>query len=420
MGIKRNEKPHGRAAQNCVGSYVFPSSELDVNEAVQFLKDSFLNTLVNAVVLAVYEDDAIALLNAMKDSGDEFLNGVTLIFTDSATTPKAISVDRYYRFTQSFYGFRPIIPETKTADSFALRYKQENNGSEPEWFSYYAYDSVKALTAALKKTQETTRQDIWNAIPWLRFDGVTGTKTLDEKGNLYSAAYDLFYVYDESWKKFDTRHIFQPEDNQPAGAGKINARSSLPLSTSVDFTYTLTAADPLISHLAGEQYLNTGWKAESLDAPIGGVLMAYYEDIERGMSNNGEPFVFEDGQTYYLTFNLMRFNQSEDAPSEGDILEVSVKSVYRYQNGDDVTHFARLDLLNETIDFVDMPSEGSHQITIPVTYQSAVPEGVTLNNEDNRFHWELKLLNAAKQRVVLGSIEIGTNVPTSVDDYVLH
>ena len=83
------------------------------------------------------------------------------------------------------------------------------------------YDSVRAFEEAFKKATVKTRRDIWNAVPWLHFDGVTGSKTFDEKGNLYSAAYDFFYVNDSAWTKFDTVNIFQPEISLEHGLWKV-------------------------------------------------------------------------------------------------------------------------------------------------------------------------------------------------------
>jgi hypothetical protein len=215
---------------------------------------------------------------------------------------------------------------------------QKTHGTEPEWISYYGYDAVTAFAEATQNAAEATRQGIWNAIPWMRFEGVTGPKTFDEKGNLYSAAYDFYYVTEGAWKKADTLNVFQPQDDPSSGgqgAGKVLSHQPSNTELPPDFTYSLAASDPLISHLAGRQAHSAGWLAESLDAPMGGVLMAYYEDIERGLSIDSQPFVFIDGQTYYLTFNVFRSDQSADAPSEGGILELNVQSVYRYQDGDD-------------------------------------------------------------------------------------
>jgi ABC-type branched-subunit amino acid transport system substrate-binding protein len=400
------------------GSYLFPSNSLDTEDAFEFLKEMYTINGIYAVVLAVYEDDAIALLERLESNEDGILTNLTYIFTDSATTDKTID-NRYLPSNLAFYGITPIVPNTLPVQSFANEYRTAY-GSDPEWFSYYAYDAVAAFSEAITISNEITRQGIWNAIQWLRFDGLTGTKTFDEKGNLYSAAYDLHYMQSRKWKRMETIHVFKPEENVAQGNAKTVALSQHLNNESVDFTYTLNAADPLISHLGGEQIYETGWMAESLDAPLGGVLMAYYEDIERELSDDDEPFVFEDGRTYYLTFNMLREDQSEDSPTEGDVLEITVKSIYRYQNGDGITHFSRQELLNETVDLIDWPSDSSKQVTIPITYASAAPSGVSIDNEGNRFHWELKLLNAAKQRVVLGSVEIGTNVPTAVEDYMLY
>ncbi|MCP4707941.1 MAG: hypothetical protein GY869_04885, partial [Planctomycetes bacterium] len=317
----------------------------------------------------------------------------------------------------NIYGLTPIIPNMQPAIDFQVRYN-EIHSVTPQWFSYYGCDAAKAFDHAITKAVNKTREDVWQAIPNMSFEGITGKKTFNEKGDLYSGAYDLHCVINGAWNKVDTIHIENPA--QGSSSAKVATRTQRPSNAEVDFTYSLTAADPLISHFAGEQAHGTGWLAESLDAPMGGVLMAYYEDVERGLSTDNQTFAFEDGRTYNLTFNVFRVNQTDDAPSEGGVFDVTVKSVYRYQNGDGVTHYARQELLNQIVSMNDWPSDSSQQITIPVAYRTAAPGGVAINNDDNRFHWELKLLNTAKQKVVLTTVEIGTGVPTAVGDFMLH
>jgi len=406
-------------------TYIFPSHALDPEQAIQFIFDKYSTDYITAVVLAVYEDDARAILQVLERHESNILTNLIYFFTDSATTRKAID-NKYLPPYLAFFGITPYIPDTSASRTFAGKYNS-SYGAAPEWFSYYAYDAVTAFNEAIKDSTEISRQGIWDTIPWMRFEGLTGTKTFDEKGNLYSAAYDLYVIDSGSkdWNKVETILIQQPQVvSSPTGSGKVQLRTvSLEnqlLNVSENFTYSLNAADPLISHLAGEQSHIFGWIAEPLDASMGGVLMAYYEDIERGLSIDNQPFVFQDGQTYHLTFNVLRESITTEPPTEGDILDINVQSVYRYQNGDGVTHFARQDLINHTVTFIDWPNEGSTQITIPITYQSAAPDGAVINDEDNRFHWELKLLNAAQQKVLLTIVEIGTDVPTEVEDFMLY
>ncbi len=403
------------------GKYTFSSNALDVNDATQAITLAF-ETSNPTIVIASYEDEANQMLLALAQSENARLRNATIILTDAGTTPKSIEGLPEFnkiKYNPTILGLTPIIPDTQSAQNFASEY-QNNYGSAPEWVSYYGYDAVVAFSESIKKATEITRQGIWSAIPGLRFEGITGTKTFDEKGNLYSAAYDLHYVNNGTWTKAETILVFQPNDDPAQTSAKTISRSHRPSNVSTNFTYSLSALDPLISHLAGEQAHGTGWIVEPLDAPMGGVLMAYYEDIERGLSVDNQPFVFQDGQTYYLTFNVLRESVTTEPPTEGDILDITVKSVYRYQNGDGVTHFTRQDLMNHKVTFTDWPNEGSTQITIPITYQSASPDGVVINDEDNRFHWELKLLNAAQQKVLLTTVEIGTSIPTAVEDFMLY
>ena len=406
------------------GQYTFQSNALNVDNAIQSISQAF-ETFNPAIVIAAYEDDANQILCALAASNDAKLRNASILLTDAVTTPKTIEGLPEYdllRYHPTVLGLTPIVPDSPSADHFASTYNALY-GSKPEWISYYGYDALTAYGAAIQNAEQITRQGVWDAVAWLRFEGLTGTKTFDEKGNLYSAAYDLHYVEKGKWEKAETILVHQPEGdfapNDPGAAKVVSYQSGL-ASTQDDFTYSLIASDPLISHLSGEQSHIFGWIAEPLDAPIGGVLMAYYEDIERGISTDNQPFVFQDGQTYYLTFNVLRESMTTEPPTEGDILDINVQSVYRYQNGDGVTHFARQDLINHTVTFIDWPDEGSTQITIPITYQSAAPDGAVINDEDNRFHWELKLLNVAKQKVLLTIVEIGTDVPTSVEDFMLY
>lgn len=71
---------------------------------------------------------------------------------------------------------------TKVQD-FIKSFKKQNN-SDPNTFSALAYDSVYMVKAAIEKAgKNPTREEVRNAMAGMKFDGVTGSFTLDKTGS---------------------------------------------------------------------------------------------------------------------------------------------------------------------------------------------------------------------------------------------
>jgi ABC-type branched-subunit amino acid transport system substrate-binding protein len=331
------------------GQYTYQPNSFDLTQALQDITSAFSNENPT-IVIATYETEANQILKTLATSDNANLRNATIFLSDAALATDTFTglPEKSSNYQPTIVGLTPVIPDLQSTNAFTSQY-QSTYGSAPEWFSYYGYDAALAFHHALKNATDVTRAGMWEATHWLSFEGVTGTKRFDNHGNLISAAYDLIQVDNGNWQRVETIRVLKPEESSSSTNAGIVSGSNRLFAAPNSFTYTLNAADPSISHYAGEADAETCWVAESLNATIGGVLMAYYEDIERGVSTSGEPFVFEDGQTYYLTFNLYRVDLSDESPGEGDALEIAAQSVYHYLNEDGITHFARTDLIAETV-----------------------------------------------------------------------
>lgn len=71
---------------------------------------------------------------------------------------------------------------TKVQD-FIKSYKSKNN-AEPNTFAALGYDTIYMIKQAIEKAGEnTTREDVRNAVAGMTFDGVTGKFTMDKSGS---------------------------------------------------------------------------------------------------------------------------------------------------------------------------------------------------------------------------------------------
>jgi branched-chain amino acid transport system substrate-binding protein len=82
----------------------------------------------------------------------------------------------------------------KGAD-FVAKYKAKFN-QDVQIYSPYAYDAVYVVADAIKRAGKADRASITAAMPAANYEGVTGTITFDEKGDIKGGAISMFKVND--------------------------------------------------------------------------------------------------------------------------------------------------------------------------------------------------------------------------------
>jgi branched-chain amino acid transport system substrate-binding protein len=82
----------------------------------------------------------------------------------------------------------------KGAD-FVAKYKAKFN-QDVQIYSPYAYDAVYVVADAIKRAGKADRASITAAMPAANYEGVTGTITFDEKGDIKGGAISMFKVSD--------------------------------------------------------------------------------------------------------------------------------------------------------------------------------------------------------------------------------
>ncbi len=403
--------------------YAFPYGELDLETAIPIIRDASVAG-AQIGVIAAYDQDANRLLKRLSEIPE--LMNFGWIMTDGAAieaTLEELPFDNEL-YVPRLYGLTPSIADNlDKSQDFKSKFVAQFS-EKPEWLSYYGYDSLMACAAALNRATEQTRAGIWDAISNLQYDGATGQKWFDEKGLLQSAVYDVKKVINGEFVILSELRVKQP-GVQNSSAGKVQTRSMEPLNGESDllfegFRYTLPGADQHIGHIAGGAGPDGSWIAQSRDYNEGQVLMAFYEDAVRGLTDNGEPFGFQDGITYNLAFDMNRTTVVRQVPSGDSILEVKVTLVCRYRDGNGVQRFANKDLVEKAVTFAEWPQEGPFLLDIPVPYSSVAPVGADYAAEDQLLNWEISLLNAAHQAITLKSVSIIQGDTTDIKNYMLY
>jgi ABC-type branched-subunit amino acid transport system substrate-binding protein len=406
-----------------VDEQTFSNERLNVKK----VKNQILSAIQNgaqAGVLAGYQNDAKKLFKALAKSGDQDLLDFPWVISDAASTNNVIQ-DLSSSYEAKIYGLSPSIANQLTK---SIQFKEEFETkfeTTPEWYTYYANDAVVALHEALKKSTDQSRNGIWNAVSGLGFDGVTGKKWFDEKGMLISACYDIKVKSGTEFLIIAEEYVKQPNGSNGGNAKTIQNRNAIaPLVDDSglvfeDFIYQLYGNDARIGHMGGEAGSNNSWIARSRDLDIGWVVMAYYEDINRGLTTDGQAFGFRDANQYNLILDMSRIDLAGTMSNETQVLEIKLTSVCRYHDANNLQQFATKELLRKTLKFTDWPNEAL-QYTIPVEYQSAAPVGVNVNAVDQLLNWEIRLQNAAHQEISLKTIIINTPNMTAIEEFELY
>ncbi|RJP25496.1 MAG: hypothetical protein C4527_16940 [Candidatus Omnitrophota bacterium] len=408
------------------GTYSFDADQSDwFVFAYSQLITAILEKNVEIIVFAGYSTEANLLLKMTSNHSKDRIRNIPWLLTDAATVSNSLSgLDfsnpAYYKPT--IFGLTPSIADTlRRSQEFKGLYRQIY-GKTPEWFSYYGYDAAWAASEAMFQVNNTvTREGIKNEIPNLRYNGVTGAKWLDDKGMPQSAVYDAKQVINGAFSIVEEIRVKQPGSAYPGGKTAYT-RNTNAVTIASDivfegFTYHLAGGDSAISHMAGEPGGSGAWIARSRDLDIGSTLVAFYEDAERGLSDEGTEFGFQDGLTYYLTFILDRKTLDGLTPIGDDIVDVKVTAVSVTEDANGNQQFSSEDLTRKTLAFADWSYEGGIQFVIPFVYQSPVASD---DSHSRRLNWELKLTNGSRQELTLISVAIGSNEPTGIPNFSLY
>lgn len=87
------------------------------------------------------------------------------------------------------------VERLSKGEAFKARY-QAKFGSPVQLYSPYSYDAVYILAEALKRAGKPERAAVVEALPKVRYAGVTGDIAFDEKGDIQSGAISVFEVKD--------------------------------------------------------------------------------------------------------------------------------------------------------------------------------------------------------------------------------
>ena len=422
-----------------VGRYSFTDGDLlrddtKLEEAVLAIENAFEPGAWGTCVLAMYDRDANRLLKRLLEI--PALKNFTWILTDGATMettlaglPLTPTHENPFPFSVRglMWGLTPsIAPDLHTSIEFKSKFETAYS-HEPEWLSYYGYDTYVACTTALDRATQKSRTGIWNAIADMSFEAVTGRKWFDEKGLLHSAIYDIHRVGTGGFQFMGEKRVKQPAtSSNEVLSQKTESAQSPQFSTaqpdllSTGFAYTLPGDDRRIGHVAGGPGVNGSWVTRSRDFSDGWVLVAFYEDAETRITDDGREFGFQEGVTYHLNFDMSRNTLEGKTPTGLDVLHVNVTSACRYRDADGIERFNTKDIVQASAPFAEWSQDGPFTLEIPFQYVSADPEGVICTDEDHRLNWEITLLNSAGQELTLNSVSIIQGDTTPVENFMLH
>lgn len=373
-------------------------------------------------VMVGYDADAKAVLQALAAQVDAGLRNFNWIFSDAITTDAVLAglpFDRTLFYHPVIMGLTPsIADQLQTSIQFKAAYQAAYN-QIPEWQAYYAYDTAAAFQAMLSRIPDYSRANLWASVSNLQFEGVTGQKWLDNKGSLQSAIYDVNYVILGKFKIIGEERVKQPSGNGGMGA-KVAAfaqpRTEDGTLVYDNFVVRMNGADPLIGHAAGGPQ-GDAWVAQSRDLDLGWVLVAYYEDAQRTLTDDGQAYGYKDGNQYTLQFELNRQNLTTQQ-TLGTIMEIEVSSHYQFTNAQGHEQFLSEVLVDRLVSFAEWPAVGPLTIPVPVTYKSLAPLG-TVAGEHNQLNWEIRLLNSARQKLTFSSVTIVAG-EAAVGDFMLY
>ena len=103
------------------------------------------------------------------------------------------------------YGSSPGVPldQMPGGKDFEARYKGKYN-LEIQIYAPYAYDAANVLLAAMKKAASADPAKYLPELANSQYQGVTGTITFDEKGDIKGGGISLYQVKDGKWQFLET------------------------------------------------------------------------------------------------------------------------------------------------------------------------------------------------------------------------
>ncbi|MFN9029067.1 MAG: branched-chain amino acid ABC transporter substrate-binding protein [Betaproteobacteria bacterium] len=118
-----------------------------------------------------------------------------LLAGDGVCSPKFIELagDAAGRMTCSKAG--EAVEQLAKGPEFVQKYKAKFN-QDVQVYSPYSYDAVFVIADAMKRANSTDRAAITAAMPQTNYNGVTGTISFDEKGDIKGGAISMFTVKD--------------------------------------------------------------------------------------------------------------------------------------------------------------------------------------------------------------------------------
>jgi branched-chain amino acid transport system substrate-binding protein len=118
-----------------------------------------------------------------------------LLAGDGVCSPKFIELagDAAGRMTCSKAG--EAVEQLAKGPEFVQKYKAKFN-QDVQVYSPYSYDAVYVIVDAMKRANSTDRAAITAAMPATNYNGVTGTISFDEKGDIKGGAISMFAVKD--------------------------------------------------------------------------------------------------------------------------------------------------------------------------------------------------------------------------------
>jgi branched-chain amino acid transport system substrate-binding protein len=196
--ILANESPYGRGIQG-----VF-KSELErhggeVLEVIEFQSNTDLSGLVervmtlkpDAVYLAAYWEDLVALIRQLRGVGYEGKILTTSAFATAQAVARAGESADGVIFTQTIFDLATASgPIREFADTYQLKY-----GESPDLYAAHGYDAMRVLVEALAEGGSLPNE-FWKGMRGIRaMPGATGAIQFDEKGDVQK--YPRVYVIRE-------------------------------------------------------------------------------------------------------------------------------------------------------------------------------------------------------------------------------
>lgn len=169
-------------------------SVLGINESDEFDLDTVMESMIaekpDVVVLMVYPDQGIRIMQATKEAGLD-----PVWFGSDAMTSSDIPA-QVGSYAEGFVGFTQA--HKLTIPSFARRYMEEYNGPSISFPVSYGYDAVVLLATCIQDGGYSY-EGISDALRNIRHVGICGPRVFDVNGDV-QPAYDLVMLQNGTWE----------------------------------------------------------------------------------------------------------------------------------------------------------------------------------------------------------------------------